>query len=159
MRRRDAYRLACGFALGSVATGIAVACSSSTSPHVGVPCPKYSGGSATPAALAGSYTLASFCQDTLPAFGPAQGVTGSLTLTTGTPDSFQATIHIPQQLPLNLAAPYTVSHDTITVNLPAPLGTFIGTYNFVTAATPNTLYVSGHLPGNPPPPIAIVFAR
>lgn len=157
MARRDAYRLTCGFAVGVVAVG--VACSNSTSPHVGPPCPSYSGGSATPATLAGDYTLVSFCQDTLPALGPAQGVTGSLTLTTGTPDSFKATINIPMQLPVVLAGPYTVSHDTITVTLPPPLGTFVGTYNFVTAVTPNTLYVSGHLPGTPPPPIAIVFSR
>ena len=143
----------------AVATAVAVACSNGTSPHLGIPCPSYSGGSAIPTTLAGDYTLASFCQDTLPAFGPAQGVSGNLTLTTGTPNSFSATINIPPQQPLTLAGPYTVSHDTITVNLPAPLGTFIGTYNFVTAATPNTLYVSGHLPGSPPPPIAIVFTR
>src|SRR5712692_8049071 len=117
MTWRDAYRLMYGFAIGVVAAG--VACSSGTSPHLGTPCPTYSGGSATPAALAGSYSLVSFCQDTLPAFGPAQGVTGSLSLTVGTPDSFKATINIPPA-PTVLAGPYTVSHDTITVTLPPP---------------------------------------
>ncbi len=157
MRRPGAYRLACAVALGSVATAIAVACSNSTSPHVGIPCAKYSGGSATPATVAGDYTLVSFCQDTLPAFGPAQGVTGTLTLTAVSPDSFKATINL--QPPVVLAGPYALSHDTITVTLPAPLGTFIGTYAFASHVSADTLFVSGFLPGSPPPPIAIVFAK
>jgi hypothetical protein len=159
MRRRDAYRLACGLGVGAVAAAIAVACSSSTSPHVATPCPAYSGGSATPATAAGGYTLVSFCQDTLPALGPAQLVTGSLTLTVGTPDSFKATINIPTQNPVVLAGPYTLSHDTITVTLPSPFGTFTGTYAFASHASADTLFVSGFLPGSPPPPIAIVFAK
>ncbi|HEV2751821.1 MAG TPA: hypothetical protein VGV12_14965 [Gemmatimonadales bacterium] len=156
MKRRTAYR--CGSIAAAVAASIAVACSSSTSPHVAAPCPTYSGGSATPATLAGDYTLVSFCQDTLPTFGPAQGVTGSLTLTNtapAVPDSFTATINVPP-VPVVLAGPYTVSHDTITVNLPPRLGgTFTGTYAF----SSNTLYVSGFLLGSPPPPLAIVFAK
>lgn len=153
MNRRTAYR--CGSIAAAVAASIAVACSSnSTSPHVATPCPAYTGGSATPATLAGTYSLVSFCQDTLPAYGPAQGITGSLTLTNVTPDSFKATINVPP-VPVVLAGPYSVSHDTITVTLPPPYGTFTGTYAFAS----NTLSVSGHLLGSPPPPIAIVFAK
>jgi hypothetical protein len=152
MKRRSAYK--CGAVAAAVAAAVAVACSSSTSPHIATPCPTYTGGSATPATLAGDYTLVSFCQDTLPAFGPAQGVTGTLTLTTGTPDSFKATINVPPT-PVVLAGPYGVSHDTITVTLPPPFGTFTGTYAF----SANSLYVSGFLLGSPPPPIAIVFAK
>ena len=155
MKRRTAYRS--GSVAAAVAAAIAVACSSSTSPHVATPCPAYTGGNATPATLAGDYTLVSFCQDTLPAYGPAQGITGSLTLTNtapAVPDSFTATINVPPT-PVVLAGPYSVSHDTITVTLPAPFGTFTGTYAF----SANTLSVSGHLLGSPPPPIAIVFAK
>ncbi|HEX2681893.1 MAG TPA: hypothetical protein VHQ03_11435, partial [Candidatus Dormibacteraeota bacterium] len=144
--------------VGAAAT-LAAACSSSTSPHVAMACPTYSGGAATPATLAGSYTLVSFCQDTVPALGPMQGVTGILTLThlagTTTHDSFLATITTPTPPPVVLAGPYAVSHDTITVNVPFPLGTFSGTYRF----SANTLHVSSHLPGSPPPPIALVFFR
>jgi len=156
MKRRSAYK--CGAVAAAVAAAIAVACSSSTSPHVGTPCPTYSGGSATPVAVAGDYTLVSFCQDTLPAFGPALGVTGTLTLTSVSPDSFKAVITFPTSAD-TLAGPYTLSHDTITVTLPNPLGTFVGTYDFTSQAGGDTLFVSGHLPGNPPPPIAIVFAK
>lgn len=156
MKRRSAYRLTCGFAVGVVAAAVAAACSNSTSPHRGTPCPTYSGGSATPAAVAGDYTLVSFCEDTLPAVGPADGVTGSLTLTSS-PDNFSATINL--QPPVVLAGPYVLSHDTITVTLPAPFGTFTGTYAFADHASADTLFVSGFLPGSPPPPIAIVFAK
>jgi hypothetical protein len=160
MERRTASRLTWGSVVAAVAAVIAIACSNnSTSPHVGTPCPKYSGGSATPTTLVGDYTLTSFCQDTLPAFGPLQGVTGTLTLTNMAPDSFKAVIMMTGQQPLALAGPYSVSHDTITVTLPAPLGTFIGTYAFAATAGHDTLSVSGHLPGNPPPPIAIIFAK
>jgi hypothetical protein len=159
MKRRLAYRLVWGFAVGAVVAAVAVACSSSTGPHVGTPCPTYSGGSATPATLVGDYTLVSFCQDTLPAFGTAQGFSGTLTMTVGTVDSFQATINIPLQNPVVLAGPYAVSHDTITVTLPQPFGTFTGTYQFASHASADTLFVSGFLPGSPPPPIAIVFAK
>jgi hypothetical protein len=157
MTRRQAYRLACGFTIGVAAVG--VACSSSTSPHLGTPCPTYSGGSATPTTLAGSYSLVSFCQDTLPAAGPAQGVTGSLILThvVGVPDTFKATINI-GLTPTVLAGPYTVSHDTITVILPV-VGTFTGTYAFATHTSGDTLSVSASLPGSPPSPIAVVFAK
>jgi len=156
MKRRTAFRWG-SFAAG-VAAAIAVACSSSTNPHVATPCPSYSGGSATPATVAGDYTLVSFCQDTLPAFGPPV-VTGTLTLTTGThPDSFTATINVPPT-PVVLAGPYTLSHDTITVILPPPFGTFKGTYAFAPHAGGDTLFVSGFLLGSPPPPIAIVFAK
>lgn len=159
MKRRSAYRLTCGLTVAAVVAAVAVACSSSTSPHLGTPCPTYAAGSATPATLQGDYTLVSFCQDTLPAFGTAQGFGGTLTMTVGTPDSFQATINIPLQSPVVLAGPYTVSHDTITVTLPAPFGTFKGTYAFADHASADTLFVSGFLPGTPPPPIAIVFAK
>src|SRR4029077_19314229 len=152
MKRRSAYK--CGAVAAAVAAAIAAACSSSTSPHIATPCPTYTGGSATPTTLAGDYTLVSFCQDTLPAVGPAQGVAGALTLTTGTPDSFLATINVPPS-PVVLAGPYGGSHDTITVTLPQPFGTFTGTYAF----SSNSLYVSGFLLGSPPPPIAIVFAK
>lgn len=157
MKRRSAYTG--GSIAAAVAASIAIACSSnSTSPHVATPCPTYTGGSATPATLAGDYTLVSFCQDTLPAFGPAQGVTGSLTLTNVTPDSFKATINVPP-VPVTLAGPYSVSHDTITVTLPPPYGTFTGTYAFASHASADTLFVSGFLLGSPPPPLAIVFAK
>jgi hypothetical protein len=156
MKRRVAYRVTCGFAVGAAA--VAVACSSSTSPHRGTPCPTYSGGSATPATVEGDYTLVSFCQDTLPAFGPP-AVTGTLTLTAVAPDSFKALITITNQSPLPLAGPYSLSHDTITVTLPAGLGTFTGTYNFASHVSADTLFVSGALPGSPPSPIAIVFAK
>src|SRR5689334_25100624 len=127
MKRRTAYRW--GSVAAGVVAAIAVACSSNTSPHIATPCPSYSGGSATPTTLAGNYTLVSFCEDTLPAFGPAQGVTGALILTTVPKDSFQATINV-QPVPVTLAGPYSVSHDTITVMLPQPFGTFTGTYAF-----------------------------
>lgn len=153
MKRRTAFCLAYSSA-AVVAAVVAVACSNnSTSPHVATPCPTYSAGSATPAALQGGYTLVSFCEDTLPV---TPGVTGSLTMTVGTVDSFIAMLNV---LPAPLAGPYSVSHDTITVTLPNPLGTFVGTYKFVANAGHDTLSVSGHLPGNPPPPIAIVFAK
>ncbi len=144
MKRQDGYRLL-GLAIGVATASLGVACSSSTSPHLGTPCPTYSGGSATPATLAGHYNLVSFCQDTLPA---VQGVTGTLIMTVGTQDqdSFVANLNV---LPAPLAGPYTVSHDTITVNL--SLGTFVGTYAF----SGTTLSVSGKLPTNTP--IAIVF--
>ena len=151
MKRRTAYK--CGSFAAAVGASIAAACSSSTSPHVGTPCPTYSGGSATPATLAGNYTLASFCEDTLPAFGPAQGVMGMLSLTVGTPNTFNAMVIIPMQSPVVLAGPYSVSHDTIMVTLPPPLGTFTGTYAFAS----NVLSVSGLLPNNVP--IAIVFSQ
>ena len=153
MKRRTAYRW--GSVAAGVVAAIAVACSSNTSPHIATPCPSYSGGSATPTTLVGNYTLVSFCQETLPAFGPAQGVTGTLALTTGTPDSFKATINGIPPVPVTLAGPYGVSHDTITVMLGQPFGTFTGTYAFAS----NTLSVSGHLLGSPPPPIALVFAK
>ncbi|HYL55111.1 MAG TPA: hypothetical protein VEU73_06000 [Gemmatimonadales bacterium] len=155
MKRRTAVRWG-SFAAG-VAAAIVVACSSSTSPHVGTPCPSYTGGSATPTTLAGNYTLVSFCQDTLPSFGPP-AITGTLALTLGTPDSFLAAINVPGT-PVNLAGPYSVSHDTITVMLPPPYGTFTGTYAFAAHAGGDTLFVSGFLLGSPPPPIAIVFAK
>jgi hypothetical protein len=158
MAPRNAYRRTCGFAIGVVAVAVGVACSNSTSPHVGTPCLKYSGGSATAATLAGNYTLVSFCQDTLPAFGPAQGVNGTLTLTSVSPDSFKATINIPMQNPVVLAGPYALSHDTITVTVQG-FGTFTVTYAFASHASADTLSVSGFLPGSPPPPIAIVFAK
>lgn len=157
MKRRAAYRW--GSTAAGVAAAIAVACSSSTSPHIAAPCPTYKGGSATPATLTGDYTLVSFCQDTLPAFGPAQGITGTLTLTNVAPDSFKATINGVPPVPIVLAGPYSVSHDTITVTLPPPLGTFTGTYAFATNAGGDTLFVSGFLLGSPPPPLAIVFAK
>lgn len=149
MKRRSAYEG--GAVVAAVVAAIAVACSSSTSPHVGTPCPTYSGGSATPVTLAGNYTLVSFCQDTLPL---QQGVNGTLSMTVGTggaPDSFIANLNV---LPAPLAGPYAVAHDTITVDL-GTLGTFIGTYAFHTHATGDTLFVSGHLPGA----IAIVFGK
>jgi hypothetical protein len=155
MKRRHTYRLASGLGVAAGAAAIAVACSSSTSLHHAASCPTYSGGAATTATLAGTYALVSFCEDTQPALGPLQGVTGSLVMTHTTTDSFQATINIPRQSPVMLAGPYMLSHDTISVSLPPPFGTFAGTYNFAA----NTLYVSGHLPGSPPPPIAIVFFR
>ena len=156
MEHRQGYRLAWGLGVGAAAA-LAVTCSSSTStsPHVATPCLTYSGGAATTAALAGTYTLVSFCQDTQPARGPAQGDSGTLILTHASVDSFKATIKMPMQVPLVLAGPYAVSHDTITVNLPLPVGTISGTYAF----SANTLYVSAHLPGSPPPPIALVFFR
>jgi hypothetical protein len=144
--------------LGVAAAALAAACSSSTSLHRAAPCPSYSGGSAKPDTLAGTYSLVTFCQDTLPALGTGQGYSGSLILTKGaTPDTFKATITPPSPAsPVNITGPYTVSHDTITVtlamfgNIPFPV-----TYAF----SANTLYVSGSLPGGVPQPLAIVFFR
>ncbi|HYK81779.1 MAG TPA: hypothetical protein VEU55_01425 [Gemmatimonadales bacterium] len=153
MTRHRRYWRVKGLTLGIAGAAIVAACSNSTSP-VATPCPTYKGGNATPAALQGSYTLVSFCQDTLPAFGPPV-VTGTLVMTVGTPDSFQATINIPNQAPVVLAGPYTVSHDTITVTLPPPLGQFVGTYAWAVHGASDTLSVSGNIPG----PIAIVFGK
>ena len=156
------YRIGRGrgvLSAGVAAAALAVACSSSTSPHHATPCPSYSGGSATAATLAGSYTLVTFCQDTLPALGTAQGFTGSLTLThAASVDSFKAAISPPSPAsPVNIVGPYTVSHDTITVTLPPPFSVqVVVTYAF----TANTLFVSGSLPtGGAPQPLAIVFFR
>lgn len=146
-------------ALGVAAAALAAACSSSTSPHQAAPCPSYTGGSATATTLAGSYTLVTFCQDTLPALGTAQGFSGTLTLTHATSvDSFKAAINPPSPAsPVNIVGPYTVSHDTITVTLPPPYSVqILVTYAF----TANTLFVSGSLPtGGAPQPLAIVFFR
>ena len=160
MERRTAYRVAYGSVAAAVAALIGVACSNnSTGPHVGTPCAKYSGGGATPTTLVGSYTLSSFCQDTLPAFGPAQGFTGTLTMTHGASvDSFKAVINIPNQSPLPIAGPYVLSNDTMIVTVQG-LGTFPVAYKFASHASADTLFASGYLPGNPPPPIAIVFAK
>ncbi len=157
MKRRTAVRLAYGSALAAVAAVVAAACSNnSTSPHVGTPCPKYSGGGATPVTLVGTYSLVSFCQDTV---APAQGVTGSLTMTHATTvDSFKAVITIPGQNPLPIAGPYVLSNDTMIVTVQG-LGTFPVAYRFASHASADTLFASGNLPGNPPPPIAIVFAK
>jgi hypothetical protein len=144
--------------LGVAAAALAAACSSSTSLHRGTPCPSYSGGSATAAALVGSYSLVTFCQDTLPALGTGQGYSGTLTLTHATSvDSFKAAITPPSPAsPVNIVGPYTISHDTITVTLPPPYSVqVIVTYAF----TANTLFVSGSLPGGVPQPLAIVFFR
>jgi hypothetical protein len=137
-----------------VAVAVAAACKSTNAPQLAY-CPSYRGGSATPASLQGSYSLVSFCQDTLPAGGPAQGVTGSLVMTVGTPDSFKTLINIPNQTPVGLAGPYTLSKDTIAVTIGPPVNiAFVATYAFAA----NTLYVSGTLPGTAQP-LAIVFFK
>ena len=153
MTRRMRYTRVGAGTLG-LAVAIAAACKSTSPPQLAY-CPAYKGGSATPATLAGSYTLVSFCQDTLPAFGPAQGVTGSLVMTVGTPDSLKTLITIPGQTPVALAGPYTLSKDTIAVTLGPPLNlAFVASY----ALAANTLYVSGTMPGTAQP-LAIVFFK
>ena len=139
-------------AIAAAAAALVAGCGEGLAPHVATPCPVYRGGSATPAVLAGGYSLVSFCQDTLPALGPAQGVTGALVMTVGTPDSFQATVNLPGQAPVQLAGPYTLSHDTISVNL--QIIQFVATYAF----SGDTLYVRGSLPGTAEG-LAIVFAK
>jgi hypothetical protein len=141
-------------AAAAAAAAVAAGCGEGLAPRVATPCPVYRGGTATPAVLAGNYTLVSFCQDTLPALGPAQGVTGTLVMTVGTPDSFQATVNLPGQAPVQLAGPYTLSHDTIAVNL--QIIQFVATYTLSSAT--DTLYVSGTLPGTSQG-LAIVFAK
>ena len=159
MTRRVYGRWAWGFTLAVTALAIGAACSSSsTNPHTLVYCPAYGGGNAKDTALAGSYTLVSFCQDTVPAFGPAQGVTGSLILTAtapSVPDSFKAVINFPVPPNTNLVGSYSLSHDSIIVSF--PLGQFVGLYSFFAG----TLKVSGSLPagGGTPQPIAIIFAK
>jgi hypothetical protein len=154
MTRRAGHRWAWRLTLGAGAVAVSAACTSSTTPRQLSSCPTYKGGHASDTTLAGNYTLASFCQDTLPAAGPAQGVTGTLTLTAPPNDSFKVAITRPMQLPVNLAGPYKPSHDTITVTL--ALGQFVATYAFAA----NTLYVSGSLPaGGMLQPIALVFAH
>ncbi len=102
------------------------------------PCPTYSGGSASSASLAGSYTIVAYCANALPASSPA----GSLTLTAG-PDSLNAWIDRGRLSPVTLAGRFTVSRDTITVSSPpGVLAPFVGTYAF----SANTLYLSGYLP-------------
>jgi hypothetical protein len=157
MTRRVYGRWAWGVTLAVTAVAIGAACSSGTNPHTLVYCPAYGGGNAKDTALAGSYTLVSFCQDTVPAFGPAQGVTGSLILTAtapSVPDSFKALINFPMPPNTNLVGSYQVSHDTIAVTF--QLGQFVGVYSFYAG----TLKVSGSLPaGGTPQPIAIIFAK
>ena len=158
MTRRAYGRRAWGFTLGMTALAVGAACSSSTNPHTLVYCPGYGGGNARDSALAGTYTLVSFCQDTVPAFGPAQGVTGSLILTAtapSVPDTFKAVINFPTPPSTNLVGSYQVSHDTIAVTF--QLGQFVGLYSFYAG----TLKVSGSLPagGGTPQPIAIIFAK
>ena len=128
-----------GFAL-VIMTALGTACSrdSSLIQDLRGPCPTYNGGSASPASLAGSYTVVSYCQNSLPASGPA----GSLTLT-ARPDSLNAWINRGRLSPVALVGPYTVFRDTITVSPPqGTLGPFVGTYAF----SANTLYVSGYVP-------------
>ncbi len=157
MKRRTVSRLSSGAVVAAVAAVSAFACSNnSTGPHVGTPCPKYSGGGATPVTLVGTYSLVSFCEDTLPI---AQGVTGTLTLThAASVDSFKAVINIPTQAPLPIAGPYVLSNDTMIVTVQG-LGTFPVAYKFASHSAADTLFASGYLPGNPPPAIAIVFAK
>lgn len=150
MTRRMGYGRVWGCTLGLAAV-ITAACKSTSAPQLAY-CPPYKGGSATPATLAGTYSLVSFCQDTLPT---VPGVTGSLVMTVGTPDSLKTSINIPGQTPLVLAGPYTLSKDTISVTLGPPVNiAFVASYAFAA----NTLYVSGSLPGTTQP-LAIVFFK
>jgi len=138
--RKGSHSSVPGFALVMVAA-LGTACSRDTSRIQGLsgPCPTYSGGRASPGSLAGTYTVVSYCQNSLPAFGPA----GSLTLT-ASPDSMDVWINRGRLSPVALAGPYTVSRDTITVLSPlGSLGPFTGTYAF----SANTLYMSGTLAG------------
>ena len=101
------------------------------------PCPTYSGGSATPTSLAGSYTVVSYCQTSLPASGPA----GTLTIT-ASPDSLNTWVNRGRLSPVTLAGPYAISGDSITVaSPPGSWGPFVGTYS----VSANTLYMSGTL--------------
>jgi hypothetical protein len=153
MTRRMGYARAWGCLLG-LAVAVAAACKGTSPPQLAY-CPTYKGGNANYATLAGTYSLVSFCQDTLPAVGRAQGDTGSLIMTVGTPDSFKALIAQPGQAPVGLAGPYTLSKDTLAVTVGPPVNiSFIATYAFAA----NTLYVSGLLPGTTQQ-LAIVFFR
>jgi hypothetical protein len=119
-------------------TALVAACSRDTSliQGLGGPCPSYSGGSASPATLAGTYTIVSYCQGSLPPSHPG----GSLTLT-ARPDSFSGWIDRGRLSPVVMAGPYTVSGDSIRVSSqPGSLRSFVGTYAF----SANTLYVSGN---------------
>jgi len=99
------------------------------------PCPTYSGGSASPTSLAGTYTVVSYCQNSLPASHPG----GSLTLT-ARPDSLRGSINRGRLSPVVLWGSYTLSGDSIMVSSqPGSLGSFVGTYAF----SGNTLYLSG----------------
>src|SRR6266513_3731926 len=132
------YSTVQGFTLVVIAS-LGTACSRDSSLIQGVsgPCPSYSGGSASPAGLAGTYTVVSYCQSSLPASRPG----GSLTLT-ASPDNMNAWINRGRLSPVTIAGPYTVSRDTITVSSPpGSLGSFVGTYAF----SANTLYMSGSL--------------
>jgi len=136
--RNVRYSTLQGFTLVLMAA-LGTACSHDASLIQGLsgPCPTYSGGSASPASLAGRYTVVSYCQNALPASGPA----GSLTVT-ASPDSLNAWINRGRLSPVALAGPYTVSRDTITVSSPpGSVGPFVGTYAF----SANTLYLSGSL--------------
>jgi hypothetical protein len=136
--RNVTYSSLHGFTLVLMAA-LGTSCSRDSSLIQGLsgPCPTYSGGSASPARLAGTYTVVSYCQNSLPASGPA----GSLTLT-ASPDSMNAWINRGRLSPVTVAGPYTVSRDTITVSSPpGSLGSFVGTYAF----SANTLYMSGSL--------------
>src|SRR2546427_8156329 len=118
-------------------TGVGVACSPGKSlMQVATgPCPTYSGGSATPTSLAGSYTVVSYCQTSLPSYGPA----GTLSMTTN-PDSFTTWVNRGRLSPVTLAGPFTVSGDSITVaSPPGSWGPFAGTYSF----SANRLSMSG----------------
>ena len=118
-------------------SALVAACSRDASLIQGLsgPCPTYSGGSASPASLAGTYTVVSYCANSLPPTRPA----GSLTLT-ATPDSMNAWIDRGRLSPVVVSGPYTVSGDSIRVSSqPGSLRSFVGTYAF----SGNTLYMSG----------------
>lgn len=97
----------CVVLAGAVAAAIAVACSSSTSPHQPAVCPSYSGGAAQADSLYGLYHLVSYCLDTLPSFTPP-AESGHVTLSHANAiDSFVAVLVAQGQQPESILGTYT----------------------------------------------------
>lgn len=97
----------CVVLAGAVAAAIAVACSSSTSPHQPAVCPSYSGGAGQTDSLYGLYHLVSYCLDTLPAFTPP-AESGHVTLSHANAiDSFVAVLVAQGQQPESILGTYT----------------------------------------------------
>jgi hypothetical protein len=113
---------------------LVVACSTGAGLRPNGPCPTYSGGLAAPTSLAGTYTIASYCQGALPPWGPA----GTLGIS-ASPDSFRLWIDRGRVSPVVVAGPFTLAQDTISVAQAVAWASFVGTYAFAA----NTLYVSG----------------
>jgi hypothetical protein len=152
--------------VGGVAAAIAVACSSSTSPHQPVVCPSYSGGAAQADSLYGLYHLVSYCLDTLPASGPPTD-SGHVTLSHASGvDSFFAVLATQGQAPETILGRYThpvpdsihVTGEVRAPGVPFPVpvelpGRFLLRHD--------TLFVSGRLAvtGTSPHLVSFIGAR